>query len=105
MVKPFPMKKLLLLLILGLGVLAYASRYTVEIQNATQHPLNNVRILGAGVDVEVGTIKPGETVSRSFFIRQDGVLRIEATNYSHEFSGYVNVWHGERFGKVRIDTQ
>lgn len=104
MVKPFPMKKLLLLLILGLGVLAYASRYTVEIQNATQHPLNNVRILGAGVDVEVGTIKPGETVSRSFFIRQDGVLRIEATNYSHEFSGYVNVWHGERFGKVRIDS-
>lgn len=91
------------------GLLALAGRYTVEIQNATQHPLNNVRILGAGVDVEIGTIKPGETASRSFFIRQDGVLRIEAAsaerNYSQEFSGYVSKLHGERFGKIRIDPR
>jgi hypothetical protein len=90
------------------GLLALAGRYTVEIQNATQHPLNNVRILGAGADVEIETIKPGQTVSQSFFIKQEGVLRIEGDNgeqnYSQEFSGYVSVLHGERYRKVRIDS-
>lgn len=102
------MKKLFLLLIVVAGAtLAFAARYTLDIQNATQHPITNVRILGAGVDVEVGTIEPGETISRSFFIRKDGVLRIEATdgkrNYNQRISGYVNRLHGERYGLVRID--
>lgn len=98
------MKKLFLLLIVVAGAtLAFAARYTLDIQNATQHPITNVRILGAGVDVEVGIIEPGETVSRSFFIRHDGVLMLEATGYSsRKVSGYVNRLHGERYGLVRL---
>lgn len=91
------------------AALAVICRYTVVVHNDSPRALDHVRVHGAGIDLMLGSIQPGDTVERTFCIRQEGEIIFEAasasTTYRKVLSGYVNKIHGEREGTVKVDSR
>ena len=59
------------------GAIAIETRYTVRIINDLSQPLHEVWVYGGGVDRRIGTIEPGATRRRGFWIQQEGELTLE----------------------------
>lgn len=94
------------------------SQYTVTIHNRTPHPLQQTRVEGGGVHVEIGTIPPGDSERRALRFMGDGNLRFTARyqgkTIERQVEGYVTSGLGgdaeiiltERNGvKVEIRTR
>lgn len=75
------------------AVAAIESRYTVTIHNASQQPLNDVRVFGGGCDESLGSIPPGDTARRSFWVEHDDELKLHAISgtavHKETIDGYV----------------
>ena len=84
---------------LVVSVVEFNSRYVAIVQNETDHPLHEVRVVGGGCDISFGTIQPGDAVQRTFWIQQDGSLELDANAdgapLSETISGYVTNGLGE----------
>ena len=65
--------------IISVGI-AVTTRYTVVVHNASDQRLDDVRVFGGGCDAAYGSLLPGATASRSFWIRQDGRLVFRASS-------------------------
>ncbi len=74
-------------------VIAIETRYTVVVHNDSQQPLDDVRVFGGGCDESLGSIQPGGTARRSFWIQHDGSLEFRAlsgtTVHATTIDGYV----------------
>jgi len=81
------------------GAIAIETRYTVRIINDLSQPLHQVRVYGGGVDRRIGTMDPGATRRRGFWIQQDGELTLEMklgpTLVQTNIDGYVTPNMGE----------
>jgi hypothetical protein len=75
------------------GALRIETQYTVMVRNGSQHPLNGVRVFGGGCEADFGTIPPGGSVRRSFWIQHDDQLEFRAvsgaTMHAETIDGYV----------------
>jgi hypothetical protein len=75
------------------AAIAIETRYTVIVRNASQQPLDGVRVFGGGCEADFGTIPPGSVARRSFWIQQDGELEFRAvsgaTKYAKTIDNYV----------------
>lgn len=73
--------------------IAIETRYTVVVHNALSRPLENVKVFGGGSDESLGSIPPGGTARRSFWIQHDGELKFRAfsgtTSHTKTIDGYV----------------
>ena len=82
------------------AAVAILTRYTVVIHNDARQAMDDVRVFGGGCEAAFGTIPPGATAQRSFWIRQDGTLEFEAasgaTTYAKTIDGYVTNGMGRR---------
>lgn len=80
------------------AALAIDTRYTVVVHNASQVQLDRVRVFGGGCDASYGSLPPGATASRSFWIRGDGVIVLRASSgddgLEQSISSYVTVGGG-----------
>lgn len=63
-----------------LAVFVITFTYTVWVTNHSELPLHSARVHGAGVDISLGEIPPGQSVKASFWIEHDGVLVLTATH-------------------------
>src|SRR5262245_42704279 len=61
------------------AVISIATRYTVVVQNTSDQRLDGVRVLGGGCDASYGSLPPGASARRSFWIQHDGVLVFRAS--------------------------
>jgi hypothetical protein len=61
------------------GGLAIHTRYTVSITNRSAVPLESARVEDGGVSISLGTIQPGATVKRGFWVEQEGELFLRGT--------------------------
>jgi len=95
---------------IALGIVLLSIRiqtaYTVEIYNATDEKLENVCIVGGGIEENIQTINQKEKVRRTFWIRQDGTLickyRKGDTDQTMVISGYVT---NEMGGKDKVTIE
>jgi hypothetical protein len=75
------------------GAVSIETRYVVTVHNSSSRPLTDVRVSGGGCEVDFGTVAPGVTVRRSFWVRCDGTLVFHAasgfTRYNETIDGYV----------------
>lgn len=90
------------------AAIALETRYTVIVQNDSLQPLESVRVFGGGCDESLGTIPPGSSVRRSFWIQHDGELEFYAlgddTSYEKIINGYVtNGLGGHTIVTIRSD--
>ena len=60
--------------------IAVATRYSVVVRNTSQEQLDGVRVFGGGCDATYGSLLPGATASRSFWIQHDDVLGFRASS-------------------------
>ncbi len=60
------------------SVVSILSVYTLVVNNATAQPLTHVRAFGGGCDIDFGSIPPGGSATRQFWIKQDGDLVVTA---------------------------
>lgn len=58
------------------GATLILSLYTVSIANHSPIALESARIEGGGLNVDVGTIRPGDSAKRRFWIKQEGELTL-----------------------------
>ena len=100
----------------GLAVTAVTieSSNRVTVYNHTDRPLEDVRVSGGGCDETLGTIAPGSRSSVWFWVKDDGVLVLHATQgskkheetlvdyVSRDCGGTTNVTFG-RDGKMVVD--
>lgn len=63
---------------LAFAAIAIETSYTVVIENASSAELVDVRVTGGGVDEYIESIPPGGVAKRTFWIRQDGELNLQA---------------------------
>ncbi len=61
------------------AVVAIETRYTVEVRNASEKPLEKIRLFGGGIDQSLGTLPPGRKTETSFWFQKDGMLRFSAS--------------------------
>jgi hypothetical protein len=84
-----------------------ATRYTVVVHNASSQRLDGVRVFGGGCDASYGSIPPGGTARRSFWIRQGGVLDFRASSGNNALGGtiddYLTRYGGHRTVTVQAD--
>jgi hypothetical protein len=75
---------LLTAVVIAMGMMSLAitnaRRYTVVVHNSSQERLDGVRVLGGGCDASYGSLLPGATARRSFWIVQDGTLVFRASS-------------------------
>ena len=75
------------------GAVMIDTRYIVTVHNASSQPLDDVRVSGGGCEVDFGTISPGATLRRSFWVQCDGELDFCASSgsvrYNKTIDGYV----------------
>jgi hypothetical protein len=75
------------------SVLQIETRYTVTVRNGSPQPLSGVRVFGGGCEADFGTIPPGGSVRRSFWIQHDDQLEFRAlsgaTMHAETIDGYV----------------
>jgi hypothetical protein len=76
-----------------LSVFLIEASYTITVHNASDQPLDGVRVFGGGCDAWFGTVPPGGRVQRSFLIRDDGQLEFQAVRrairYTETIDKYV----------------
>jgi hypothetical protein len=88
------------------AVIANATRYTVVVHNTSHERLDRVRVFGGGCDASYGSILPGATARRSFWIRQDSTLVFRASagekRLEQTIDGYVTTNLG---GHTRVTVQ
>ncbi len=79
------------------------TRYTVVIENETQHTLTNVRIFGGGVDETIDPVPPQGRIKRHLWFQTDGELKFQATVDTtilrEKVDGYVT---GSQGGTARV---
>ncbi|WZO98853.1 hypothetical protein EP7_000444 [Isosphaeraceae bacterium EP7] len=79
--------------VLFVGVIAVHTVYSVVISNASRHRLDEVHVSGGGCEIEFGSISPGNSVRRTFWIQHDGTLILRAARggavSAKTISGYV----------------
>lgn len=75
------------------GAVMIEARYTVTVHNASSQPLDDVQVSGGGCEVNFGTISPGATMRRSFWVQCDGELEFCAVSgparHNKTIDGYV----------------
>jgi hypothetical protein len=75
------------------AAVAIETGYTVVVKNASQAPLDHVRVVGGGCEMDYGSILPGQAVRRTCWIQHDGELNFSAsgggTKYAVQIDGYV----------------
>ena len=88
------------------AVIAMATRYTVVVHNTSQRRLDSVRVFGGGCDASYGSLLPGATARRSFWIRQDGVLVFRASGGEDALEQTIDDYVTNNLGgHVRITVQ
>ena len=91
--------------ILWAGI-AIATRYTVVVINASQQRLDSVRVFGGGCDASYGSLLPGATARRSFWIRQDGTLVLHASEDKDTLEQTIDDYvTGNSGGYLKITVQ
>ena len=92
--------------IIATGI-AIETRYTVVVHNASSEPVSDVQVFGGGCEANFGTIAPGETAERSFWIQRDGTLKmcavIDSKTHTNVVDGYVTHNQGGHV-KIRINS-
>lgn len=75
------------------AVIAIETRYVVIVQNNSQQVLSGIRLSGGGCAAEIGTLKPGSTARRAFWIQREGSLEFRALKgtsaLAHTIDPYV----------------
>jgi len=69
------------------------SRYTVIVHNASDQPLEGVRVLGAVPEVWFGTVPPGSIVQRTFLMIGDGEIEFHAVSRAIKYSKTIDDCH------------
>jgi hypothetical protein len=72
------------------SVIGVATHYTVVVVNASQEPLDDVRIVGGGCDVGFDSIPPGAAARRSFWIQREDTLRFRASRQRGQIEDVVD---------------
>jgi len=72
------------------AVVAIESLYTVVVHNASPAPLDQVRVSGGGVEVSFGSLAPGATARRSFWVQHEGSLTFEAISGASRYTALVD---------------
>ncbi|MFO1498439.1 MAG: hypothetical protein U1G07_08615 [Verrucomicrobiota bacterium] len=84
------------------------SRYSVEVQNAGTEQLDAFRISGPGVDdLNLGPVRPGESVERTLHLTGDGQLQYSISQGPHEAKGILDPSAGPNCGgrrRVRVEA-
>ncbi len=79
--------------VLVLTCIFLTTRYSVTIKNVSEHPVEVLRIVGGGIEEQIGVLLPGEETERSLWFTQEGELKLELRHVSgilsHEIEGYV----------------
>jgi hypothetical protein len=75
------------------SVILIDSRYTVIVHNASDQPLEGVRVLGAGPEVWFGTVPPGSIIQRTFLILDDGEIEFQAVSRAIKYSKTIDDCH------------
>lgn len=71
-------------------VLAIESSYTVVVCNQTGCELTDVRVEGGGCNADFGSIAPGDSERRVFWVRHDGHLELTAREGAHTRSKIID---------------
>ena len=58
------------------GMQIDGSRYRVRVVNEMASPVNGCRLMGAGIEEELGEIAPGSSGATWFFVRESGKIRL-----------------------------
>jgi len=88
------------------AAMAIATRYTVVVHNASQQRLDGVRVFGGGCDASYGSLFPGATARRSFWIQQDGMLVFRASGAENTLEETIDDYvTGSGGGHLQITLQ
>jgi len=84
------------------GAVMIEARYTVAVSNQSDVPLGSTRVEGGGVSIEFGTIAPGATIKRSFWIEHDGELILNGMHGSSKIEASVDGYVTNNMGGDKL---
>ncbi len=86
------------------AVIAIETCYTVVVHNASNEPLDDVRVFGGGCDESLGRIPPGDTAQESFWIDEDGQLEFRARRAAAVHQAVIDWYVSNNLGGHTVVT-
>ena len=85
---------------------AIETRYTVAVRNTSPDRLDDARVSGGGCDASFGSIHPGVTARRSFWIRRESALVFRASSSGQTLDETIDPYtHGGGHLTVTVDRE